>query len=529
MVNVAPYQLDSSVADMLVEVVGAENALRTQEERDTYRDPFWNQQDRSYDSSLVLFPRTTEEVQAVVRIANEHEVPLWTSSQGRNNGYGGPSPRVRGSVLVSLREMNKVLEINAELAYAVVEPGVSWFELREALDNAGHEDLFFSVPDLGWGSVIGNSLDNGMTYGPYGSDFQKICGFEVVLADGELLRTGLGAQPGNDSWHIYNRGYGPVLDQMFIQSNFGIITRAGIWLMRRPEAYAPLFLTIPRHEQLAQAIDIFRELRLDGVVRGVPSIQNLVTMSAQFDETREMYLRASPAMSDAELNEIADRSGLGRWGARTALWGDRKVVEFHLERIRKAWSAIEGGEVRSNRIYAHDEWDEITTFVDKVQAGIPNMDIIQATPDNVGHIAFAPVLPLSGGRVVEAVEFIRDLMVDEVGLNHVCALYFPNERTCVAVNSITFDVTDEELFKTSYNTMKQLVVEAGKRGYTEYRAHVDLMDLVSDQLSYNDFAYRKFVEKIKDAVDPKGILAAGRHGVWPSSARQAADEATESA
>jgi len=519
MVNAAPYQLDPAVADLLVSAVGAEHALRTQEERDSYRDPFWNIEDRTYDSSLVLFPQNAEQVQAVVRVAHEHGVPLWTSSQGRNNGYGGPSPRVRGSVLISLREMNRVIEIDPELSYAVVEPGVTWFELREALDRAGHEDLWFSIPDLGWGSVIGNSLDNGMTYAPYGSDFQKICGMEVVLGDGEILRTGLGAQPGNESWHLYTRGFGPVLDQLFMQSNYGIVTRAGIWLMRRPEAFAPLFLTIPRHQQLAQAIDIFRELRLDGVVTGIPSIQNLVTMSAQFDHTREMYLRADPALSEEALDKIADSSGLGRWGARTALWGDRKVVEYHLERIRDAWSAIEGGTVMSNRIYARDEWNEITTFVEKVQAGIPSMDIIQATPPNVGHIAFAPVLPLRGKTVVENVELIRDTIVESVGLNHVCALYFPNDRTCIAVNSITFDVTDEALFRNSYETMKRLVVEAGERGYTEYRAHLELMDLVSDQLSFNDFAYRRFVEKIKDAVDPKGILAPGRHGVWPGAYR----------
>ena len=48
----------------------------------------------------------------MLRVANEHRVPLWTHSQGRNNGYGGPAPRVRGSVIVSLRNMNRVLEID---------------------------------------------------------------------------------------------------------------------------------------------------------------------------------------------------------------------------------------------------------------------------------------------------------------------------------------------------------------------------------------------------------------------------------
>ena len=87
-------------------------------------------------------------------------MPLWTHGQGRNNGYGGPAPRVSGSVIVSLRNMNRVLEINEELGYAVVEPGVRWFDLYEAIQAGGHK-LSVSIPDLGWGSVVGNTLDHG--------------------------------------------------------------------------------------------------------------------------------------------------------------------------------------------------------------------------------------------------------------------------------------------------------------------------------------------------------------------------------
>ena len=113
----------------------------------------------------------------------------------RNNGYGGPAPRVRGSVIVSLRNMNRVLEINEESAYAVVEPGVRWFDLYEAITAGGHR-LMLSIADLGWGSVVGNALDHGVTYMPYGADFMAPCGMEVVLPSGELLRTGMGAMPG---------------------------------------------------------------------------------------------------------------------------------------------------------------------------------------------------------------------------------------------------------------------------------------------------------------------------------------------
>ena len=45
-----------------------------------------------------------------MRIANEHGIPLWTIGQGRNNTYGGAAPRVRGSVIVNMREMNRVMD-----------------------------------------------------------------------------------------------------------------------------------------------------------------------------------------------------------------------------------------------------------------------------------------------------------------------------------------------------------------------------------------------------------------------------------
>jgi FAD/FMN-containing dehydrogenase len=131
------------------------------------RDPYWIPGDDTFAASAVVQPTTTGQVQDVMRVANEFGVPVWPHSQGRNNGYGGPSPRVRGSIQIGFRNMNRVLEIDEELAYAVVEPGVRWMDLYEAIEAGGHA-LMLSVPDIGWGSVIGNAMDSGATYMPLG-------------------------------------------------------------------------------------------------------------------------------------------------------------------------------------------------------------------------------------------------------------------------------------------------------------------------------------------------------------------------
>lgn len=514
-----PYVLPEGASDELVAIVGRENVLLTEEERDTFRDPYWFHEDRTYDSSAAVFPGSVEELQAIVRVADKYEIPLWTSSQGRNNGYGGPSARVAGSVLVSLRRMNRILEINTELAYAVVEPGVRWLDLYEALHELGDE-LLLSVPDIGWGSVIGNSLDNGMTYLPLGSDFAAPCGLEVVLADGSLLRTGMGAIPDNPSWHVYKRGLGPVLDPLFMQSNYGIVTRMGVWLMRRPRAYTPLYLSVPREHQLAQAIDLVRELRLDGVIRGVPNIQNLITMGTQFPEHMGMFPGADATWSEERLDELADATGIGRWGVRTALWGDPEVVELQVKRIREEWAKIDGSRVDHLGTFTPENWHELSTFMERISAGVPSLDMMEQMPDWVGHVGFSPIVPLRGDEVVRVVEQIKARVIERTGANFVCAVFPTNDRSAMIVSAMSFDRGNEEHVKATFDTVRQLIVELGEQGYGEYRAHLDVMDLAAEQYSYGDHAYRRFTESIKNAVDPKGILSPGRHGVWPEKYRK---------
>ena len=76
-----------------------------------------------------LAPKTVPEVQAAVRTANEHRIPLWVVSTGKNFGYSGTEAVVGGSVILDLKRMDRILEVNEEQAYAIVEPGVSQCQL----------------------------------------------------------------------------------------------------------------------------------------------------------------------------------------------------------------------------------------------------------------------------------------------------------------------------------------------------------------------------------------------------------------
>lgn len=110
----------------------------------------------------MVYPSNTPDVQVIVRWANKHKIPIYPMSMGRNIGYGGAAVRVPGSVLVDLgRRMNKVLEIDADNASCMVEPGVSYYALYEEIQKR-KLPLWIDCPDLGGGSVLGNACDRGV-------------------------------------------------------------------------------------------------------------------------------------------------------------------------------------------------------------------------------------------------------------------------------------------------------------------------------------------------------------------------------
>jgi 4-cresol dehydrogenase (hydroxylating) flavoprotein subunit len=518
----APVSEDalSAALEDFTTALGADKVLTSDEERAEFRDPFafptWDE----YTSSAVLMPETVEEIQAILRIANQRGVPLWTHSQGRNNGYGGPAPRVTGSVNVSLRNMDKVLEINEECAYAVVEPGVRWFDLYEAIKAGGHR-LMPSIADVGWGSVIGNTLDHGITYLPPGQDMAAQCGMEVVLADGEVMRTGMGALPGSRSWHVYKRGLGPTPDQLFMQSNFGIVTKMGYWLQPYPEVYMPLWMRVWNDEDLPRVIDTLRELLLDGTIRMVPQILSAVLMASILSD-RDRWWQGEGPIPDATIDEIGRELEIGRWIMRFALYEDDAVADHKFKKIKEAFERIPGAEVWGEK-HAPEEIPNLEHPVEQVQGGVPSLDLNQMTGwyggEEGGHIGFSPVAPLTAHDAVALRDLLRG-MIEEAGLDYMPSLIPVNARSFVHVTLIIFDTKNEEQCRSAYEVSQRLVREAGKLGYGEYRAHLSFMDIAAEQYSFNDHAYRRFNEKLKDALDPNGILSPGRHGIWPRSMRE---------
>ncbi|CAG8942844.1 unnamed protein product [Penicillium salamii] len=343
-------------------------ALEGMQGQTSYGDPFSTS--GTHAPSGAVRPSTVEEVQDVVKIANKHQVCLWTVSRGKNLGYGGSSSVAQGCVILDLHRMNKIVEVNEEYGYAIVEPGVSFFDLYEEIQRRGLH-LWPSVPAIGWGSVLGNTMDRGFGYTPNGEHSQSQCGMEVVLPTGELLRTGMGAMKDNETFALYkgyvqkslwspnlslpfNRGFGPTLDGLFYQSNLGVVTKIGIHITPAPEAYATLEVSVPKEADLVPLIGTLSDLMRRSIILNSPSIANIfrIALTSKIPAVHTklaQYMKPNSHVPYNVLEEIRTEQNWGFWKAYFSLYGSIEMLPALIKTVHRAFSSIPGVEIKSRQ------------------------------------------------------------------------------------------------------------------------------------------------------------------------------------
>jgi 4-cresol dehydrogenase (hydroxylating) len=418
--------------------------------------------------------------------------------------------------------MNRILEVNEKFGYAVVEPGVTFFDLYEHI-RARKMKLWISVPALGWGSVIGNALDRGIGYTPYGEHTNNICGMEVVLPHGEVIRTGMGALSRGKTWHMFKHGYGPTVDGLFLQSSFGIVTKMGMWLMPQPDFFIACDLQFERESDLEQVVDITGRLRREEIVQNTAVLSNAVRLISRLG-TREKWFKGDGAAPDNVVQNTLREMGLGAWNLRFATYGPEALAEGRLNIAKEAFATIPGAKFVSKKwdVRAHTP-EEFTAAIgsESVQAGIPSLfalEVLKYRGEDGGHIGFSPILAPSGKEAAKLANLVGG-MCHEHGFDYYGGFSF-GFRHLWSVMMILYDKKSDEHRAQVDKLFRKLVKEAGELGFAEYRAHVQYMDLVGDQYDFNGHALRRFTETLKDAADPNGILAPGKQGIWPKAMRK---------
>ena len=309
----------AAVLKQLIEFVGAENVSSDVEDAIPYtRDAYatiLRQQVAVPD--FVVMPRTTEEVQKIIKLANEHLVPIYPRSYGA--GIAGSALPYKGGIVIDLKRMNKIIEINDITMTATIESGVTWDRLRLKAREKGLDTIPIGGPYET--SPVGNFQITNVT--PYSSKYcmDRAVTLEAVLANGEIIRTGSQCTEIGHNLNPYFRyAYGPDITGLFrgALGNFGIITKMVIRL--RPMAEIETMI-IYGFGELKSALEAMRKIERLEITRTCQMSNKDVAI--RFSMHPEEYKnRAALLKFAAELPEYTLTIGLG---------GNAKLIQIYEE------------------------------------------------------------------------------------------------------------------------------------------------------------------------------------------------------
>ena len=487
----------------------------------------------------VLFPVSTEEVQSIVRIAGKAGISLYPISRGKNWGYGDACAVTDGQVIMDLSRMNRILEVNQDLAYAVIEPGVTQQQLYDYLEQNNIPQWFDCTGSGPNASIVGNTLERGFGHTPYGDHFYNSCGMEVVLGDGRILRTGYGHYREAKATHVFKWGLGPYLDGLFTQSSLGIVTSLGIWLMPKPECFNMFFLSMPEDDDLPRMIDALRPLKLSGQIKSLVHIGNDLRIISSFQRYPWQAADGQTPLPGFLRRSMRKKGGFGAWNISGGIYGTAGEVRQLRKEIRKALRPL--GRVRFVGPTTLKLAQKISRFLDKRGWGkdwqimlgslVKVGGLLQGRPtdaflygtlwrmggkdepatldpleNNVGIMWISPIMPMIGSAAQDLVHKISPIFLN-YGFEPLITVSLITERAMVAVTTIAYDRDSAEETEKARLCYEALFAEIMRMGYAPYRASIASMPHLAD----GSDVFWDVVHNLKQVLDPDSTIARGRY------------------
>jgi len=503
--GVSEATFDKAIADFR-KILGADNVLVSAEQLTPYRKTMMPVDDDTHAPSAALVATEVAQIQKIVAVCNKHKVPVWTISTGKNLGYGSAAPGERGQVVLDLKRMNRIIEVNAELGYALVEPGVTYQQLYDYLQERKIPLwMSLSAPSAIAGP-LGNTVDRGVGYTPYGEHFLFSCGMEVVLATGEVLRTGMGGLENSNTWQVFKWGYGPYLDGLFTQSNYGIVTKLGIWLMPAPPAYKPFCIRFPDERDIVDIVDTIRPLRLSNVIPNVIVIASTIWEAAVTVKRKEVFGGSGQIPAEA-LRETAKKAGVGAWNVYAALYGTPEQIDINWNIVNAFFARHKKAQILTEKELGNDP---VFQYRAALMQGKPTLTEfgLYNWRGGGGSMWFAPVSQAMGSETLKQMEMAKRIM-GKYGLDYV-GEFIVGWRDMHHLVDVLFDKTKPDEVAAAHACFTELLDEFSKAGYGTYRTNTAFMDKVAS--TYGPVQHRVH-QRLKRALDPNGIFAPGKSGI----------------
>lgn len=490
----------------------------------------------------ILYPTNVEDIVNILRIASKYRFPLNVFSTGRNWGYGSSAPVGDGCVLLDMSKLDQILDFDKEAGLVTVEPGVTQRALSEFLRKNKYE---FLVPVTGAGpdcSILGNALERGYGITPYADHFGAVMGLEAVLADGSVYRSMMSNLGGEDVDMAFKWGVGPYVDGLFTQGNVGIVTRMTIALAPLPECVETFFFSIADQKKLALAVKAIRRILCEmGGVTGSINLMNKHRMLSMAEPYPKAQIGSDGLIPKKVLQDMMKKHSLMEWTSVGGLYGNARVVKAAKKEIRKILTPVADRHVflTPGKVDFLLKFTNILPFLrhspmaNALRTVEKSMSLFVGQPsevalplaywrsgkkpadgesmnparDGCGLIWYAPLIPMKPVLVDEFVEMVTSIC-EKHGMEPLITLTSQSHRCWDSTVPILFDKKEAREVEKAHACYEELLREGCARGFVPYRLGIQSMSFLNEQN-----AVPIMLKKIKQALDPGGIISPGRYGL----------------
>jgi len=432
---------------------------------------------------LVVLPKSVEEVRTVLKLANQEKIPVIPYIAGGN--VGGLTIPLEGGIMLDLKRMNKIIEVSEVDMYAVVEPGVTFGQMKAYLDKhhpALKYTYAFSPPSTG---IISNALVQGLDNLSfrYGAASHWVTGLEVALATGELVR--IGSCAASDTWQAIAPF--PETAGLFLgwQGSTGVITKMAVSLWPNPP-YNLAVTFMPM--ELEGAYNILRSIsrtRIPDDLIGTSFTLNKAGVAAYEHRKMNLYPATKRLPDEPEFVITAEITG-----------NTEKELAAKVEAVSEAVK----DKCQSYK-YTGPETMPSTTAAFPMQA-------LGVLSSGGGLMWVGTYGPMS--RWLEIVKKGCELQ-DKYDITRSCYTRIMNEGHFVGLRwMLPYDKGDPALVRRINDLCAEQLDLVLETGYIPYKTPVWAVRRLEEKVSPD---WLKLHRRVKEMLDPNNIMNPGRWGM----------------
>jgi 4-cresol dehydrogenase (hydroxylating) len=293
--------------------------------------------------------------------------------------------------------------------------------------------------------------------------------------------------------------------------------------MEEPEAALQVTVAVPRRADIVPFLDVLSSLMCSHTIPSQAQVMSPIMNGSPDPDLVRLRVRGAEA-SDAAWARYAESRGQPFWVAPFCFYGPPNLIAAAWEHTQDRFAAIPGVAFTETASYAFPLSDEqVEAVADKTRLGIPSLNLFgsrnspTARPSE-GHLDFSPIIAPHGEELLD-ISNVTAKVYGELELTPPFVggfMFHPRGMTVFQAIPTYRNAEDNRKSRTLF---ERLVATCAEHGWTEYRVHPHFQALAMRTYDFNDGALHRLHETLKDAIDPNGIISAGRYDIWPKHLR----------